>query len=386
MALTSDVLASRILAAIEAAGLTQQALATAIKLEPSALSKALSGKRNFKPLEVALISETLGVSVQSLLADPEQESGPVTIAARVQPDSSPAIEKALARTEQILELDQLLRRRGFDAPSMLRIPRPSQGQPHEQGELLAERARNRLGADNADLPPEIGALAAVIEDTFNIDVAIEPLSPGIDGLAVTRPQFRLIVLSSSIPATRQRYTLAHELGHVLAGDGAEIIDVNITAGKTPQETRANAFSAAFLMPSTALRMAFKGASAPTDQLIADLLSRYRVSLDALAFRLHNVGIIDSDGRDTVRRMSSARIGLRQGRATDLQARRERRLPQGVLGRAVEAYVKGRISIRPVADLVGVNPDALLDELSPPRLPTAASPAQTPADDQLVPML
>ena len=112
MPLTADVLASRILRAIDASGLTQQALADRINMESSALSKALSGKRNFKPLEVALISETLGVPVQVLLADPDQEPEPVSIAARAQPDSNPAVEKAISRAEQILELDQLLRRRG----------------------------------------------------------------------------------------------------------------------------------------------------------------------------------------------------------------------------------------------------------------------------------
>ena len=194
------------------------------------------------------------------------------------------------------------------------------------------------------------------------------------------------MVSSAIPATRQRYTLAHELGHILAGDGDEVIDQNITTGKTPQETRASAFAAAFLMPAAALRAAFKGGASPTEVLIADLLSRYRVSLDALAFRLNNAGIIDAATRDAVWRMASARIGLRRGRAADLQARRERRLPQGVLSRAVEAYVKRRISIRPVASLIQIDADALLEELSPPRLPPTAFAADTSADDELAPML
>lgn len=386
MALTAHALANRILKAIEASGSTQHALAQAINLDPSALSKALSGKRNFKPVEVALISEALGVPVQVLLADPEQEPAPVSIAVRVQPDRNPAVREALVRAEQILELDRLLRSAGFEAPAMPRVARPSRGQSYQQGELLAERARGHLGVGDADLPTEIGPLASAIEDELNIDVAIESLPPGLDGLAITRPQFRLIMVSSAIPAHRQRYTLAHELGHVLAGDGNEVIDENITASRTNEETRANAFAAAFLMPATAIRSAFKGGVSPTETLIADLLSRYRVSLDALAFRLHNVGVINATGRDIVRRMASARIGLRQGRATDLQARYERRLPGGVLSRAVEAYVMGRISIRPIADLVQIDADTLLEELSPPRLPPSTSAVTTSTDDELVPML
>ena len=233
---------------------------------------------------------------------------------------------------------------------------------------------------------EIGPLASDLEAKLNIDIAIEPLTSGLDGLAITRGHFRLIMVSSAIPAHRQRYTLAHEVGHVLAGDGNEVIDENITAHITPRETRANAFAAAFLMPVTALRAAV-GKAPVTEQLIGDLLSRYRVSLDALAFRLHNVGLVNAAGRDAVRRMSSARIGLRQGRATDLQARRDRRVPEGVLGRAVEAYMKGRISIRPISSLIQVDADTLLEELSPPRLPPNAAAEDAEASgNELVPLL
>jgi hypothetical protein len=52
---------------------------------------------------------------------------------------------------------------------------------------------------------------------------------------------------------------------------------------------------------------------------------------------------------------------------------------------VEAYVKGQISIRPIAQLVNVDPDALLEELAPPRLsPPGFTGAGRPGDE-LVPM-
>jgi hypothetical protein len=190
-------------------------------------------------------------------------------------------------------------------------------------------------------------------------------------------------VSSWIPATRQRYTIAHELGHLLAGDGGDIqVDENIMGGKTPAESRANAFAAAFLMPEEALRAAHGGRSGVTQQFIADLLGRYRVSLDALAFRLHNIGILTASQREDVRRMSSARISLRQGRAADLQARHDQRWPSGLLSRAVEAYAKGKISIRPISRLIGIDENLLLEELAPPQL-AASTPAE---DDELVPLL
>jgi Zn-dependent peptidase ImmA (M78 family) len=172
----------------------------------------------------------------------------------------------------------------------------------------------------------------------------------------------------------------------MAGDEGDIVDENINYSRTPAETRANAFAAAFLMPAGALRAATGEHSTPTEELIADLLARYRVSLDALAFRLHNLGIIDAAGRDSVRRMSSTRIALRQGRASDLQTRHDQRWPDGLLRRAVEAYAKGRISIRPIAQLINVDPDALLEELAAPRLAPPGTTDTSESDDELVPML
>jgi Zn-dependent peptidase ImmA (M78 family)/lambda repressor-like predicted transcriptional regulator len=386
VALTTQTLTARISEAMKAAGVSQRALAAAIGLDPPTLSKALSGKRGFKPLELALISETLGVPVQDLLADRTAVVERQLVAARVQPDASPAAENALARVEQMLELDELLAELGFPGPPAHKPQRDPRGQPYRQGELLAQRLRSQAGLGDADLPTEVSQLAGEVEDKFNVDVAIEPLDAGLDGLAITRGNYNLIMVSSSIAAHRQRYTIAHDLGHLVAGDRGDIIDENINFSRTPEESRANAFAAAFLMPANPLRTAFGDLSAPTDQLIADLLARYRVSLDALAFRLHNLNIINADGRDAVRRMSSVRIALRQGRASDLQARHDRRWPGGLLRRAVEAYVKGKISIRPIAQLVKVDPDILLEELAPPRLsPTGMLPGGD-ADDELVPML
>lgn len=57
----------------------------------------------------------------------------------------------------------------------------------------------------------------------------------------------------------------------------------------------------------------------------------------------------------------------------------------MLRRAVEAYAKGRISIRPIAQLINVDPDALLEELAPPRLAPPGTAAGPESDDELVPM-
>lgn len=67
-----------------------------------------------------------------------------------------------------------------------------------------------------------------------------------------------------------RFTVAHELGYLLAGDGQGIhVDENIFGAACKQglnEKRANAFAAAFLMPDRAPRESVGSGSGPRTPL------------------------------------------------------------------------------------------------------------------------
>ncbi|MET8147025.1 XRE family transcriptional regulator [Actinoplanes sp. NPDC049668] len=368
MAVSSETLISRIRSAMNSAGLSQQSLAQAIGIDPSALSKALGGVRNFKSLEVALIAERLGVSVQSLLSDSAEPT--VAVAARAQPDTSPALMSALDRSRFLLELERLLADLGFGWSASLCDSSGLDGQAYAQGAELSRRTRAWMGIGDDDLPYELTELSDLLEQKLGIDIGFEPLPTGLDGLCATCGGFRLALVSSNIAATRQRFTLAHELGHLVAGDSQDLlVDEDVFGRRTPEETRANAFAAAFLMPEAAIRAAVPHGGA-SEEIVAQLLGRFGVSLDALAFRLHNVGVVNAAGRDRVRSMSSNRIALRSGRASDLQARGDRRAPGNLLDRAMEAYFQGRISVRPLAELLAIDPELLLAELRPPTEVTA----------------
>ncbi|MFC3743966.1 XRE family transcriptional regulator [Paractinoplanes deccanensis] len=369
MPVSPEVLRDRIRSAMAADAMTQQALARAIGLDPTALSKALNGARNFKSLEIALIAEQLGVSVQHLLS--ESPTPAIAMAARAQPDVSPALQAALSRTSSLLELNNLLTDLGFRWRATRIEPGPP-GAAYEEGIALAERMRTEIRIGSDDLPYQLSDLAELLEKQLGVDIGFEPLPAGLDGLSVASNGFAAALVSSGISATRQRFTLAHELGHLMAGDSQDLrVDENVFGRKSATETRANAFAAAFLMPADAVRAAVP--HGVTEELVADLLGRFGVSLDALAFRLHNVGVVDAVGRDRIRSMSSNRIALRSGRAADLQARNDRRVPGNLLARAIEAYVQGQISVRPLATLLDVEPDALLAELRPPNKVSADSP-------------
>ncbi len=384
-AVDKQVLAARVRAAIDRAGLRYSDLAQRVGLSPSALSRALSGQRDFRSLELALIAEELGVSVESLTSETPTPVQSVSIAARVQPNASPAVERALDRVATMTELADLLSSLGLPSKAPGRYRIPAVAAAYKQGEQLAINVRDALGLGIADLPSDIDSFSTYIEKMMGIDISLEPLPSGLDGVSASKGNFRLALVSTRISATRQRWTLAHEIGHIVAEDSDSIlVDENVWSGRAvPIETRANAFAAEFLVPSAALAAEVGGDTELTEEVIGYLLGRFRVSLDALAFRLHNTGLVDYQDRDRIRAMSSRAIALRAGRVAELQSRQDRRLPRRLVGNLVEAYVRGQVGVRPFAALLEVEPESLLDELSNPEL----HPGPGPLDhDDEVPVL
>src|SRR5262249_16584422 len=154
--------------------------------------------------------------------------------------------------------------------------------------------------------------------------------------------------------------------------------------RSAQETRANSFAAAFLTPERSLRQSL-GPDGPTETSIGAMLARYKVSVDALAFRLHNVNLVTAAGRDRIRQMSARRLVLMTGHAEEYQRQLQRvgarRLPASALVRAQEAYASGGISGRVLSRLTGVPEDVLLQQLQP--LPPMTEEEMADTDTELV---
>ena len=374
MTLTRETLAARIRDALEKSGASQAELASAIGMEPSALSKALAAKRNLGSLELALIAQWLGVPTDAILASEHGAPRTMAMAARATTTAGSAVRCAIDQADQLSRLDHLLTEMGHSGADPRPLaPLPDAAEPFDQGERLAVAVREAIGRRSDDLPVEPDDFAKWIEDLCEIDVCITPLPRGIDGLAVTSGHLRLALVSSGISATRQRFTLAHELGHLMAGDAQDLrVDEDVFGRQAVgEEKRANAFAAAFLMPRVLLHDAV-GQRTLDEETVGGLLGRFRVSLDALAYRLQNVGLVRPEERQRIQRMASRLIADRPGRADDLQARNERRVPGRLLDRAFKAFSAGDIGIEPLANLIGADPDQLLDELTPPRFSTATS--------------
>ncbi len=135
-------------------------------------------------------------------------------------------------------------------------------------------------------------------------VVFQDLEPHVSAVLVQRDKTATIGVNALHHPNRQRFSVAHELGHYLmhADRPTVFVDemlVHFRADATSQpvdqrESEANAFAAALLMPGDWLKKDLRGQN--IDALFGDLpleklARRYRVSQQALSIRLMNLGLL-----------------------------------------------------------------------------------------------
>jgi Zn-dependent peptidase ImmA (M78 family) len=113
----------------------------------------------------------------------------------------------------------------------------------------------------------------------------------------------VIGVNSRQAATRQRFTVAHEIGHLELHQGQPVfvdsfVRVNWRAGKSGrEEVEANAFAAELLMPRQFIEREIDAAvtrhgTLHRDALIDELVRTFKVSPEAMSYRLSNLGVLD----------------------------------------------------------------------------------------------
>jgi Zn-dependent peptidase ImmA (M78 family) len=119
----------------------------------------------------------------------------------------------------------------------------------------------------------------------------------------------VIGVNSEHPKTRQRFTIAHEIGHLLLHGEEEfhidekaplaLRDEVSSQAIDPREIEANQFAAELLMPDTLVRASVGAliaaeANITAEDAIERLAREYRVSPLAMTHRLSNLRIISTE--------------------------------------------------------------------------------------------
>ena len=132
-------------------------------------------------------------------------------------------------------------------------------------------------------------------------IAREPLGDDISGMLIPTKDGPVIVVNSDHSPARQRFTLAHELGHLLLHNyttphadrryKVRFRNAASSEGRDVEEVEANQFAAALLMPQDLLvkkllEIGFEYDSNEDDsEQLAAVASAFKVSQQALSIRL-----------------------------------------------------------------------------------------------------
>jgi Zn-dependent peptidase ImmA (M78 family) len=170
--------------------------------------------------------------------------------------------------------------------------------------------KNQAAAQAAALLIECGINGVpvnvqAIANHKGVKVVVQALDEGTSGVIVIKNNHAVIGVNQDHHPNRQRFSIAHELGHYLPHRTESNIfidttytfyrDDNSTSGIDEREIAANTFAAELLMPHSLLKSYVDDNQVDVHDEVAirRLARRFSVSEQALTIRLINLGLIVS---------------------------------------------------------------------------------------------
>ncbi len=255
------------------AGLSQLELARRLGISQGAVSNWESGTRQPSLDDLYVLASELDVEVFDLL--PRRPGPPVRAALR-------GVAEKLEWTSLATAMEKFVdHAESMDRPARTAWTRANS--PQEAAAQVLEELYIRQP------PIDVRAVAAAC----GVLVVEWEFDEGLSGLVVDTIDGPCIGINETHPETRKRFTLGHELGHVLL---RHLDSFHIDLGTTQQdgdppnynwrhERAANEFSAALLMPRRMVGDAFKRRSS-----VRNLARLFEVSELAMGFRLESLGM------------------------------------------------------------------------------------------------
>lgn len=324
-----------------ARGLTQAELAAHIGLPASAFSRVLSGQSAINEADTQLLAKALDCN-QGMLSRLVAEVLYTRPWLRAYADApKKVVEQHVADT--LLALESFTDMRLKRLPDRLPVFTGDPNDDHEIDEFATEVR------EAADVPPvhavpnatraaeRLGCVVLPIDNELGRHLGMSLFVDGIPVIRVSRPSG-----SGGIPGDRQRFTLAHELGHVTLH--AQTPPPENADDAKAIEKQAHRFAGAFLLPGDSFLCDLDQVGGRvTLGTLATLKERWGVAIKAMVVRLQQLHRIDTDHARSLYKQISARgwnrdepITVGNERAIWLTKALSQRFPgENPIGQAVE---------------------------------------------------
>lgn len=173
-----------------------------------------------------------------------------------------------------------------------------------------EAVRVATAAGATALPIDLDLIAR----SLGVNVSHETLEDNVSGVLMVSGTRRYVLINEKHHSNRQRFSLAHELGHLVLHDSTGdrvFIDTNMRVyqrvgtpldaaynqpGSTTtavEEREANLFASVLLMPSQPLREGAQGLDLSDESDVAYLARVFAVSDQAMTIRLQHLRLLEA---------------------------------------------------------------------------------------------
>jgi Zn-dependent peptidase ImmA (M78 family)/DNA-binding XRE family transcriptional regulator len=342
------MIGNRLKRAREALGLSLRDLEAAIESQVSAQAIGKYERDEMMPGSTVLLAlaKALEVSPEYLLSEREIELTGVDF--RKAPHAGVKEERAveavvLDQVERYLELEELL-------PGIEQEWKAPRGKAFEirrvdDAEAAAEELRDQwsLGVD------PIGSMAELLEDKGVKVIALD-LPENVSGSKayVKRPERKdvaVIVVNQGHNGERQRFTLAHELAHLVLRF--------VGLSEKDQEKAADRFAGAFLMAKeTVLRLLGQHRTSISLGELVELKKLFKVSIASLVVRCSQLGVLTKAAYGRVW-AQILKLGW-NGPASSEPHRLEAEVPQRMERLCLRAVAEEAISEARAAELLNIS--------------------------------
>ncbi|MCL0069370.1 XRE family transcriptional regulator [Dehalococcoidia bacterium] len=177
-----------------------------------------------------------------------------------------------------------------------------------------------------------------------------------------------ILLNAGELKARRNFTLAHELAHLLYDHGSSLCYIPLKFGEHIRdlEYKANQVAVELLLPESGVVEDFRRRNLSRmplqEQLAYMAYGKWGVSVQALGFRLENLGLIEREYTDTLVKTKPHFRGKKGRRPPEW----EKQLGKEFVGTTFEAYQKGLISTGRLATSLGITVRAAMKEIEQQR--------------------